>query len=119
MEKLELGDNLLAVFPLNRYNKGGLKNLKMKQNLWKGVKELRKLHMITFILLVIGGLNWLLVGISGKDLFVMLGMGMRSPLPMIVYLLVGLSAINEIIVHKSICIECSKGMAKPSGTPGM
>ena len=44
-------------------------------------------------LLIIGGLNWLLVGLLGKDLFVLLGMDMMGWLPRIVYILVGLSAL--------------------------
>lgn len=44
-------------------------------------------------LLIIGGLNWLLVGLLSKDLFVLLGMDMMSWLPRIVYILVGLSAL--------------------------
>lgn len=44
-------------------------------------------------LLIIGGLNWLLVGIFSKDLFTFLGMDMTDLLPRIVYILVGLSAL--------------------------
>ncbi len=44
-------------------------------------------------LLIIGGLNWLLVGLLSKDLFVLLGMDMMGWLPRIVYILVGLSAL--------------------------
>ena len=44
-------------------------------------------------LLIIGGLNWLLVGLLSKDLFVLLGMDMGGWLPRIVYILVGLSAL--------------------------
>ena len=44
-------------------------------------------------LLIIGGLNWLLVGLLSKDLFVLLGMDMTSLIPRIVYILVGISAI--------------------------
>ena len=44
-------------------------------------------------LLVIGGLNWLLVGLLGKDLFVLLGMDMGDWLPRVVYVLVGLAAL--------------------------
>ena len=64
------------------------------------------LHMVTFILLVVGGLNWLLVGVADMNLVMMIFGGM----PMIektVYVLVGLSAIYEIIIHKSICKMCN------------
>lgn len=43
--------------------------------------------------MIIGGLNWLLVGLFNKDLFAFLGLEMDSWLPRIVYILVGLAAI--------------------------
>ncbi|MDR3642499.1 MAG: DUF378 domain-containing protein [Candidatus Doudnabacteria bacterium] len=79
---------------------------------------MKALHMIAWILVIIGGLNWLLVGIFGKDLFGFLGMDMRSALPMIVYILVGLSAIYELFTHKTNCKMCgtssNPGMPKPT-----
>lgn len=72
-------------------------------------------HMIAFILLAIGGLNWLLVGLFGKDLFGMLGMSMADMLPKVVYILVGLSALWEIFTHKANCKMCStSSMPKPA-----
>ena len=65
------------------------------------------MHKLTFILLVIGGLNWGLTGlISGWNLANYLG----SSLAMIVYILVGLSAIYEIFSHKGMCRGCNPGM---------
>jgi len=62
-----------------------------------------KLHKIAFILLVIGGLNWLLVGlVSGWDLANYLGMTVAR----IVYILVGLSALIELFGHKRNCKAC-------------
>jgi uncharacterized protein len=62
-----------------------------------------KLHKIAFILLVIGGLNWLLTGlVSGWDL----GSYIGGSLAMIIYILVGLSALYEIFTHKSRCKNC-------------
>ncbi len=62
-----------------------------------------KLHKVTFILLVIGGLNWLLVGlIGGWDLANILG----GTIAKIVYIVVGLSAIYEIVTHKKNCKAC-------------
>jgi len=61
------------------------------------------MHIVAFILLVIGGMNWLLTGlISGWDLASYLG----STLAMIVYILVGLSAIWEVATHKKNCRAC-------------
>ena len=77
---------------------------------------MKALHMVTFILLAIGGLNWLLVGLLNKDLFVMLGMNMTDMLPKVVYVLVGLSALVEIFTHKANCKMCAGDMMnKPAG----
>jgi uncharacterized protein len=70
-----------------------------------------KFHKIAFILLVIGGLNWLLVGLLNKDLFVLLGMDMSGTVARIVYILVGLSAVSEVLGHKKMCKMCDKGAA--------
>lgn len=60
-----------------------------------------KLHKLAWWLLIIGGLNWLLVGLFQKDLFVLLGWGMDSLVPRIVYILVGLSAVYKVFGKKS------------------
>ena len=70
-----------------------------------------KFHKIAFILLLVGGLNWLLVGLLGKDLFGYLGMDMSGTVARIVYILVGLSAVLEILGHKKLCKMCDKGAA--------
>lgn len=61
-----------------------------------------KLHKVTFILLIIGGLNW------GLEV---LGYGVGNYLPasvsMLVYVLVALSALYEIFSHKSLCRHCA------------
>lgn len=74
----------------------------------------KTLHMVAFILLVVGGLNWLL------EVFgVGIGRFLPSSVATIVYVLVGLSAIYEILTHKSNCKMCSTGggqAAAPGGT---
>jgi len=71
------------------------------------MKTTKVLHMIAFVLVIIGGVNWLLVGILGdKDLFVLLGMNMGDIIPKIIYILVGLSAIYLAVTHKSACKVC-------------
>jgi uncharacterized membrane protein YuzA (DUF378 family) len=53
------------------------------------------LHWLTWILVIIGALNWGLVGAFGMDLVASIfGMGMMATT---VYILVGLSAIYQII----------------------
>lgn len=64
---------------------------------------MKALHSVAFILLVIGGLNWLLVGIGVGDVVMYLG----ATIARIVYILVGLSALYLIFTHKSTCKNCS------------
>lgn len=70
---------------------------------------MKGMHMVTFILLIIGGLNWLLFGLFGWEVGSWLG-GMDSMIAKVIYILVGLSAIYELFTHKSNCKAC--GMNK-------
>lgn len=54
------------------------------------------LNKITLLLLIVGGLNWGLVGLANFDLVATL-FGDMSPLSRIVYVMVGLSAIYQIV----------------------
>ncbi len=66
-----------------------------------------KLHMITFLLLVVGGLNWLLVGLLGWDIGMLFG-GQMATISRVIYVLVGLSALAEVVMHKSDCKMCGE-----------
>jgi uncharacterized protein len=66
------------------------------------------LHKVTFILLVIGGLNWLLYALFNWEIGSLFG-GMDSTVSTIVYVLVGLSAISELFCHKNCCKACTAG----------
>ncbi len=68
---------------------------------------MKGLHTVSFILLVVGGLNWLIIGLLGTDYVTVL---LGASIAKIVYILVGLSAIAEIVGHKSMCKACDKGM---------
>lgn len=73
-------------------------------------REVICVHMVTFTLLVIGGLNWLAVGLFNWDIGTLFG-GMDQVVSRIIYLLVGLSAIYEVAMHKVHCKMCgSMGM---------
>lgn len=61
--------------------------------------------MTAFILLVIGGLNWLLLGLFGWEIGQLFG-GMDVAISRVIYVLVGLAAIYEIFAHKSNCKAC-------------
>ena len=54
---------------------------------------------VIFILLVVGGLNWLMVGLFGWDLGQLFG-GMDSVFSRAIYILVGLSAIYQIATYR-------------------
>ncbi|MDA5094446.1 DUF378 domain-containing protein [Aliiroseovarius sp. KMU-50] len=53
-------------------------------------------HIITLILLAVGGLNWGLVGLANFDLVAAI-LGDMSLLSRMVYLLVGASAIYQLV----------------------
>ncbi len=67
---------------------------------------MKAFHGVAFVLLVIGGLNWLLVAFNWNLVDAIFGAG--STLSMIVYILVGLSAIYLIFTHKKDCKYCDK-----------
>ncbi len=64
------------------------------------------LHMAAFILLIVGGLNWLLVGLFGWDVGEIFG-GQDAVISRLVYVLVGLAAIYELASHKKACCMCN------------
>ena len=67
------------------------------------------LHIITFTLLLIGGLNWGLYGLMGWDVSVWLG-GMSSEWAKILYLAIGVSAVVVIAGHGKDCRMFGKKM---------
>jgi len=72
-----------------------------------------KLHTITFSLLIIGGLNWLLK-VWGWDIAGWVSASWWATVVEIVYVLVGFSALYEAFTHKNRCKEC---MMKSGGMP--
>ena len=56
---------------------------------------MRAINSITLLLVIVGGLNWLLVGLFDFDLVAAL-FGDMSPLSRIVYVFVGISAIVQL-----------------------
>ena len=70
------------------------------------------LHMIAFILLIVGGVNWGLVGlgwlVNGSDWNVVhMILGSSATLEGIVYVLVGISAVWLLVTHRKECKTCS------------
>ena len=71
------------------------------------------LHMVAGIVLVIGGLNWLLV-VFGVDLATW---GLPEIVVKVVYVLVGLSALLHLTTHGKNCKMCSSTTTQtPVGT---
>ena len=68
-------------------------------------------HMVSFILVAIGGLNWGLVGLggfTGSDWNVVhFILGAWPMVEWAVYVLVGLSALLLLFTHKKDCKMCS------------
>ena len=63
---------------------------------------MKTLDIIVAVLLVVGGLNWGLVGLFEFDLVATLFGGMTAPLAKAVYVLVGLSALYQGLQWKAI-----------------
>jgi len=59
---------------------------------------------------MVGGLNWLLVGLGGfmgsNWNLVNMILGSWPMVEWLVYILVGLSAVYEIVMHKTLCRQC-------------
>jgi uncharacterized protein len=62
---------------------------------------MKKLDVVAAVLLVIGGLNWGVVALTGSDLVGAL-LGSLSPASRAVYLLVGLAAVYQAVQWKAI-----------------
>lgn len=74
---------------------------------------MKVLHAIAFILVIVGGVNWGLVGISRDWNLVELLLGNWMWLETIVYILVGLSAVYLAVMHRSECKHCENKSAQP------
>jgi len=86
------------------------------------------LHKIAFLLLVIGGINWLLLGVINWEIGSLFG-GMDALISKVIYILIGLAALVELFTHKHNCRSCNAkegsdsgmghGSTNPAGTGGM
>jgi uncharacterized membrane protein YuzA (DUF378 family) len=68
---------------------------------------MKSLHKVTYILVIVGALNWGLEAL-GFNLVNML-LGSWPMVERIVYLLVGVSAVYEVVTHKNNCRDCNSG----------
>lgn len=67
---------------------------------------MKVLHIITFILVIVGGINWGLVGINQDYNLVEMLLRNWPPAMKVLYILVGLSAIYLAVTHKGDCKTC-------------
>lgn len=67
---------------------------------------MKALHMVAFLLTVVGGVNWGLVGLFDFNLVTMLLGGVPS-VEKLVYVLVGASAVYLLVTHKTDCNVCA------------
>lgn len=66
----------------------------------------KTLHMVTFLLAMVGALNWGLVGLLGLNVVeTVLGAGTMPTT--VVYVLVGVSAAWVLLQHKADCKMCA------------
>jgi uncharacterized membrane protein YuzA (DUF378 family) len=75
---------------------------------------MKKLHVLSFILVIVGALNWGLVGFFNFNLVATI-FGDMSAVSRIIYALVGISAVVELAGHKRGCKACGSG-CKTCGT---
>lgn len=58
---------------------------------------MKAINIITLALIIIGGINWGLVGLAQFDLVAAIFGGQDAPLARLVYILVGLSALWQLV----------------------
>lgn len=68
---------------------------------------MKLVHAVTFLLVVVGALNWGLVGLLNFNLVKMV-LGSWPTVETLVYVLVGASAVYLLATHKNDCKICAK-----------
>jgi hypothetical protein len=74
---------------------------------------MKNLHTVSWILIIVGALNWGLIGLGGflggNWNVVNMILGSMPALEWLVYVLVGASAVYEVVNHKKTCRMCNPG----------
>ena len=78
------------------------------------MNTMKAIHVISFILVIVGGLNWGLTALGFNVVNMLLGAW--PMVEKVVYLLVGLSAIYLVISHKKDCMCCKASMPNTSSS---
>ncbi|MBN1827265.1 MAG: DUF378 domain-containing protein [Candidatus Eisenbacteria bacterium] len=63
---------------------------------------MKTLDVVIALLLIVGGLNWGLVGLFHFNLVAAIFGGAAAPVARVIYVVVGLSAIYELVFWKAI-----------------
>lgn len=71
------------------------------------------MHSVSFILVVVGALNWLLQGIFKWEIGEIFG-GQEAAISRIIYILVGLAGVYMLMDHKKSCKNCVGGASTPA-----
>ena len=76
--------------------------------------------MLAFLILIVGGLNWLALGITGSwDIIGRLLGGQDALLARAIYVLVGVAAIFELATHRWRCKDCTTLRSQKGRLGGM
>ncbi len=70
------------------------------------MKNMKALHMVAYLLVVIGALNWGILALTGWEVGQLFG-GMEAAVSKVIYVLVGLSGLLLLFTHKKDCKLCS------------
>jgi len=82
------------------------------------MKVYKGLHMVAFLLLIVGGLNWLILGVFGTELGALFG-GSSSLLARALYVIIGIAAVYEVLIHKKVCIPCQQERVQSTPDPAV
>lgn len=70
---------------------------------------MKSIHFFAYLIIIVGGLNWLLFGLFQWDIGNIFG-GPGSVISRALYIIVGLAAVYELATHKGRRKECSATM---------
>lgn len=71
------------------------------------MKNDKLIHLITYSLVIVGAVNWGLVGLLDLNLVNLL-LGSWPILEKIAYILVGISVVYDFVAHMKYCKYCSE-----------
>jgi uncharacterized protein len=69
------------------------------------VETLESLHKLSFIFVMLGGLSWGLIAFLDFNLIHFIFISVPA-LERLIYLIIGLSALSEVIIHRGVCRLC-------------